>query len=348
MAEQVRLGMVGSGMMGQLAHLAYYVTLADVEVVAIAEGRAKLAQRVAARYEVPEVVPDHRALLERDDLDGVVAILPIYLNYGVGMDVLAAGKHLATEKSISVGLPAARALSNAASEAGVVYQVSYMKRHDPGVVAARQQIDSWRASGEAGDLRLARIWCCSPGDWTWHIEAPLRTDEPMPAYQAAPEPATGADEAMQKWVWTWLNYYSHQTNLMRYLLGEDYHVAYHDSWSGGDIVHAVTDRGARVILEFHKFHDPGWEEGFEVTFAEGRVKGSLPAPLSRQQPAAITIEHNGDDGRIVQPYLPPIGAMRAQAEGFVNAIRGGQQLSPASEAVKEVELAWGLAEELFG
>lgn len=348
MAEQVRLGMVGAGMMGQLAHLAHYVTLPDVEVVALAEGRPRLAARVAARYEVPEVVADHRALSERDDLDGIVAILPIHLNYGVGMDVLASGKHLATEKSISVGLPAGRALADAALEAGVVYQVSYMKRHDPGVLAAKQQVDAWRASGEAGELRLARIWCCAPGDWTWHIEAPLRTDEAVPAYDAAAEPETGADETVRKWVWTWLNYYSHQTNLMRYLLGEDYRVAYHDAWSGGDLVHAVTDRGARVLLEFHKFRHPGWDEGFELTFAEGRVRAALPAPLSRQQPAAVTIEHHGDDGRVVQPYLAPIGAMRAQAEGFVNAIRGGTQRSPASEAVKDVELAWSLAEELFG
>jgi len=60
----------------------------------------------------------------------------------------------------------------------------------------------------------------------------------------------------------------------------------------------------------------------------------------------VTIEHTAPTRGFVQPYLPPIGAMRAQAAGFVNAIRGGEQRSPASEAVKEVELAWALAEGL--
>jgi len=285
MAEQVRLGMVGAGMMGQLAHLAHYVALDDVAVVVLAEGRPRLAAQVAARYGVPEVVPDHRALLDREELDGVVAILPIHLNYGVGLDILAAGKHLATEKSISVGLPAGRALANAALEAGAIYQVSYMKRHDPGVLAAKAQSDAWRASGEAGDLRLARIWCCAPGDWTWHIEAPLRTDEPVPAYAAAPEPETGADEATRKWVWTWLNYYSHQTNLMRYLLGEDYTVAYHDSWSGGDLVHAVRTRRARAP-GVSQFRDRVGTKLRADLRRRPRSLAALPGPLSRQQPAA--------------------------------------------------------------
>ena len=346
MADKIRLGMVGGGMMGQLAHLAHYAARDDVEVVALAEGRAQLARTVATRYGVPHVVHDHRELLAHHDVDAVVAILPFHLNYGVGLDVLNAGKPLATEKSISVGLPAARALAAAADKSKAVYQVSYMKRHDPGVLTAKAQADAWRANGEAGELRLARIWCCAPGDWTWSIEAPLRTKEPIPPYDADPEPGTGADEETRKWVWTWLNYYSHQTNLMRYLLGEDYMVVYHDSWSGGDLVHGTTPSGARVILEFHKFKAPGWDEGFELTFAEGRIRASLPAPLARQQSADVTIEHNGDQPRVVRPFAPPVDAMKAQAEGFVNAIRTGETRSPASEAVKEIELAWALAEKL--
>lgn len=48
--------------MGQCAHLKNYVTVPDCEVVAIAELRSKMAQKVAAKYGVPHVYRDHGAV----------------------------------------------------------------------------------------------------------------------------------------------------------------------------------------------------------------------------------------------------------------------------------------------
>ncbi len=339
----IRLGFVGAGTMGQLAHLANYVGLPGVSLVALAEGRRELAAQVAARYGVAEVCENHRQLCERDDLDAVVAIAHFGLNYGLASDLLATGKHVLTEKSLSIRTTAADALVAAAARAQRVYQVAYMKRCDPGVRLARDTIAAWRAGGELGPLQLARIWCCE-GDWLWHIESPLRSAEPVPAYAAAPEPPqTGEDDASLGWVVSWLNYYSHQTNLLRYLLGEDYQVAYHDAWSGGDVVVAHSESGVRALLEFHKFRVSGWDEGFELVFRQGTVRGRLAAPMARQRAAVIEIERHDGRGGVEQPYVPPVWAMRAQAEAFVAAVRGGECLSPASEAAKEVHLAWQLA-----
>ncbi|NUP99088.1 MAG: Gfo/Idh/MocA family oxidoreductase, partial [Armatimonadetes bacterium] len=157
MDRPVRLGFVGAGMMGQLAHLANYATLPGVELVALAEGRTELAEAVAARYQVGAVFADHRAMLAEARLDAVVAICPFHLNYGLARAVLEAGLHLATEKPLCVGRPAAAELVELAAARGQVYQVSYMKRWDPGVELARRQVAAWRADGEAGELLLARV-----------------------------------------------------------------------------------------------------------------------------------------------------------------------------------------------
>lgn len=344
MPRTVRLGFVGAGMMGQQAHLANYVGLEGVELVALAEGRRELAAQVARRYGVAETCATHRELAAREDIDAVVAIMWFGLHYGVVRDLLAAGKHVATEKSLCITEPAADALVAAAEQSGKLYQVCYMKRFDPGVRYAVKLIRDLRRGGEAGELRLARIWC-SAGDWTWHIEPCLRTDEPVPPYDTEPEPPQpGASEDQMKWVWAWLNYFSHQTNLLRYVLGEDYDVAYHDAWSGGDVVVVHTPSGVRGLLEFHRFTSPGWDEGFEVTFERATVRVRLPAPLARQQAARVEVVWAGERPRIEQPYVEPIWAMRAQAEAFVEAVRGGPKLSPASEAAKEVRLAWRLAQ----
>lgn len=347
MSDNVRLGLVGSGTMGQWAHLANYAELDGVDLVVLAEGRAELAQRVATRYGIQETCANHTELAARDDLDAVVAILPFQLHYGVVRELLASGKHVATEKALCLTEPAGQALVEAAAAAGKIYQVCYMKRFDPAVVRARELIAGLRASGEAGELREARIWCCH-GDWTWQMAPPLRTTEPLPAYPAEPEPAQpGATPEQTAWATSWLNYYSHQTNLVRYLVGEDYQPAYHDHWSGGDLVVAHTPDGVRIVLEFTTYRVPGWDEGFELRFERAVVNGRLPAPLARQQSGELELLYAGQQPRVERPYTAPIWAMKAQAEAFIETVRsGGATLSPAAEAFKEVELAWGLCRQM--
>ena len=76
MSDTKRVGFVGVGSMGQCAHLINYTDLAGCQVVAIAEVRTELGERVARRYEVPKVYADHRQMLAAESLDGIVAAQP--------------------------------------------------------------------------------------------------------------------------------------------------------------------------------------------------------------------------------------------------------------------------------
>src|SRR5437868_2033010 len=71
----LRLGFVGCGTMGQLAHLENYARLPNVELVAVAEGRPRLAQLVAERYGFRRVYADHRALAGDAEVDAVVSVM---------------------------------------------------------------------------------------------------------------------------------------------------------------------------------------------------------------------------------------------------------------------------------
>ena len=133
MSEKIRLGFVGAGFMGQLAHIANYATIGDCELVALAEGRAETARAVAQRYGIRKVYSDHHQMLEQADIDGVVAIMHFDQYNAIIPDILAAGKPVATEKPICIRVDNARKLVGIAEEKGLLYQVGYMKRHDPRV-----------------------------------------------------------------------------------------------------------------------------------------------------------------------------------------------------------------------
>ena len=107
--EKIRLGFIGCGGMGQMAHIRNYAQLTDeCELVALAELRPQLAQDVATHYGIGEVFPDHKTLLAKADIDAVVAIMYYGLHYTVVPDILNAGKHLITEKPMGCRADTAR------------------------------------------------------------------------------------------------------------------------------------------------------------------------------------------------------------------------------------------------
>ena len=64
--SKVRIGFVGVGGMGQMAHLRNYVINKDCEVVALAELRRKTGETVARRYGIPKVYGSHKEMLAAD------------------------------------------------------------------------------------------------------------------------------------------------------------------------------------------------------------------------------------------------------------------------------------------
>lgn len=140
MSKKVRLGFVGCGYMGQLAHISNYAMIPDCELVALAEGRQNTAKAVANKYGIANVYSDHREMLEKAELDGVVAIMWYTLYHSVVPDIINAGLPLATEKPMCVSSETSKRMVEYADKKGVLYQIGYMKRHDPAAKLARETI----------------------------------------------------------------------------------------------------------------------------------------------------------------------------------------------------------------
>ena len=350
MEKKVRLGFIGSGFMGQKAHLDNFVTIQDCEIVALAEGREKTAQMVAQQYNIPKVYPHHRAMLEEEELDAVVAILPYSLHKSVVPDVLKAGKHLLTEKPICVQVETARALVELAETKGVIYQVGYMKRFTPAATVAQSTVRNWKQSGEAGNWTYLRA-AMPPGDWTFRIDPPVIADEPWPSYEEEePEgfPPTLSEEIAEIYN-AFVNYYIHQVNLIRFLLGEDYRATYADP--GGAVLVGESDSGVTLVLEMKGYGlKNDWEETYRMVFDKGKIDLSIPAPMARQRPGSVEIYKAFDDGAtplFERPSLPADWCFKMQAQGFIQSIKEGTpSVSPASHALRDLEVAMQYAQLL--
>ncbi|MGQ9729972.1 MAG: Gfo/Idh/MocA family protein [Candidatus Zipacnadales bacterium] len=339
--ENVRLGFVGVGVMGQCAHLRNYVTIPGCEVVAIAELRQELGQRVAARYGVPRVYPDHEALLANEQLDGLVASQPFTRHGTLVPELLKAGVPLFTEKPLAGCVEQGEKIVRALEVSGTWHMVGYHKRSDPATMYAKAEIERLQTNGELGPLRYVRI-VMPPGDWiAGGFTDLISTNESLPPLEWDP-PATDMDEPTFAQYTSFVNYYIHQVNLLRHLLGEPYRVTFADR--AGVLLVAESESGVTGIIEMAPYHTTiDWQESALVAFQKGYVRIELPAPLASNRPGRVEIYRdpgNSSTPELTVPILPWVHAMRQQAINFVAAIKGEcPPMCTAQEAFEDLKVA---------
>lgn len=342
MAEsKVRIGFVGVGNMGQAAHLRNYATLPDCDVVAIAEVRPALAARVAQRYGVPRLYPSAAEMLAHEHLDGIVAPQPYTRHGHLITPLYAAGLPLLTEKPLASSVAVGERMVAALRDGGSWHMVGYHKRSDPATMYARQEIERLRQSGEVGALRYVRI-IMPDGDWiAGGFNDLIRSDEAVPLISDDP-PDPEMDAATFTAYSAFVNYYIHQVNLMRYLLGEPYRVTYADP--SGVLLAVQSENGVAGTIEMAPYRTTlGWHEAALVAFEHGYVKLELPPPLAHNRAGHVEVLRDPGHGVSPQtavPVLPPIHAMRQQASNFLAAIRG-ERPAPceAAEALEDLRVA---------
>ncbi len=328
--------------MGQAAHLRNYASLRDdCEIVALAELRPKLAQAVARKYNIPRVYSTIADMLAAEKVEGIVASQPFNRHGQLVPELARAGVPIFTEKPIAASFAVGEQVVESVARSGAWHMVGYHKRSDPATEFAKRTIDELKTSGELGKLKYVRI-SMPPGDWIasgWTEN--LHTDDTMPNLELDPKPAD-MDAATAKEYEAFVNYYIHQVNLMRFLVGEPYRVTYADPAQVLFIAHSAS--GIPCTLEMAAYSTTvDWQETALVAFERGYVKLSLPAPLAFNRPGTVEILRdpgNGTTPVTSHPQMPWVHAMRNQALNFIKAIRG-EAPAPclAAEALEDLRVA---------
>ncbi len=357
MPDRIRVGYVGCGMMAQRVHLPNFASLPDCELMALAEVRRDLGEKVQRRYGIPRLYPDHRGLLDDPAVDAIAVSAPFALQGQIARDALAAGKHVFMEKPMAISRAQAEAIVAAGASTGARLMVAYMKRFDPGNELVQATVAGWRASGELGPVVLARAhgFC---GDWTAGIDLPpLETsDEPAP-----PAPT---EEHLPPWLparWAasyvgYLQQYTHNVNLLRFVLdaGDRVRVKHADLDPDGYTGVVILDvGGVRATLETGRLRYYRWDEHTQVYFERGWVHTWAPPLLLRNAVAEVEIYRSDEDGvpgdpgrrgtqhTITRAIPEPrwSWAYKREAAHFVECLRTGAPFrSPGEDALTDVRL----------
>lgn len=339
----IRLGYVGCGMMAQRVHLPNFSALPDARIVALAEVRRDLGEKVQRRYGIPRLYPDHHGLIDDPDVEAIAVSAPFALQGQIAKDCLAAGKHVFMEKPMAISLPQAEAILSAARSGGARLMVGYMKRYDPGNELVQATLSRWRSSGEAGGIQYARAhgFC---GDWTAGLDLPpLETS-------AEPAPPAPTEEHLPSWLperWAksyvgYLQQYTHNVNLLRFFLdaGDRIQVKHADldpDGYGGLVVFDVD--GVRATLESGRLAYHRWDEHTQVYFERGWVHTWAPPLLLRNATAEVEVYRSVTDGAgnvshaVTRPIPEPRWGWAYQREAayFVRCLQTGASFRSSGE-----------------
>lgn len=339
MAAKIRIGFVGAGFMGQLAHIRSYAVLRDeCELVALAEPRQRTAELVAARYGIARVYRDHRELLESEKLDGIVAPQKYTHHAALLPELYPNVPHLFTEKPLALGAATGDRLASLAGEAGCVHMLGYHRRSDPATAEAKRTVDEWKASGEMGALRYLRI-CYSGGDWMANAHDALidAGDEAPPLAAEEPPPELAGDDDALWALSKSTDQLVHPLNLLRHFLGERYSVVFvHVS---GRLCAFESESGVPATIEIDPYRvTVGLDEELLVAFERGYVR-LRPAPsLAIKRAGTLEVYRDPGAGAMPErifPQLPWIDPMQAQARTFLRVCRGAA--APPTDAAEAAE-----------
>lgn len=339
--SKLRIGFIGVGGMGQRAHLCNYVTIPDCEVVALAELRPELGRRVAQRYGIPNVYEDHRQMLAKEKLDGLVAAQHFSLHSRLLPELFETGLPVFTEKALASSIEGGQRIVDALAQSKSWHMVGYHKRSDPATRYVVDQINELKKTGELGTLKYVRI-TMPDGDWiAGGFTDLISTEEPMP--DIAPEPPASDMDArtFERYV-AFVNYYIHQVNLMRYLMGEPYRAVHADA--SGVVLTVQSDSGVPGVIEMAPYVTTvDWQESALIAFEHGYIQLNLPAPVATHRPGTVEVFKDPGGGATpttLRPTLPWVHAMKQQAINFIAAIKGeADPPCDAAEALEDLKVA---------
>ncbi|HXD80964.1 MAG TPA: Gfo/Idh/MocA family oxidoreductase [Candidatus Acidoferrum sp.] len=274
---EVRIGVVGYGMMGRAHSYAY--TAAPVMrplsvrprlVVISGRDEGKVA-RAAAAYGFESWTADWRELVERRDVDIVDICTPPGTHAEIATAAAASGKALICEKPLAVSYAQAFNAMESAHRANVLNAVGFNYRRLPAVSLMKRMVDE----GAVGKVRLWRgVWLSDefvdpgiPFDWR---------------FDRAVGGSTIADLG------------SHLIDMALWMVGDvaevsaqsETFVTERSNPSGGRPVPVTVDEASSALLRF-----------------QGGARGTVEmARTAVRRPCDFTIEVNGDKGTLVFEY----------------------------------------------
>ena len=172
--SKVRVGIIGAGNIAKL-HALGYANAPNAELHAVCDVNGERARERAAQWGAAKSYTDYRDLLDDPEVDAVDVITPHHLHARMGVDALAAGKHVSMQKPMAMTVAECDELIAAADRAAGIFRTFENFQYYPPLVRARNILESG-AIGEPLSMRMKVTigtregWEIPYERWSWRFD----------------------------------------------------------------------------------------------------------------------------------------------------------------------------------
>jgi predicted dehydrogenase len=351
--QRLKIGVIGCGAIAQIQHLPHLRELDDQFAIGgLSDLSPKLLEYVGEQYGVP---PERRFIdyhdLLRSDINGVI-VCPSGSHAPPSIAAAEAGKHVLVEKPMCTTVREARAIAEAADQAGVLLMVAYMKRHEPAYQFAQQKVS------EMSDVRFIQVNHLHPDNDLHTAEFKVRRFDDIP-----PDARAQWQTEQQRLIAEALDYpdgtalppaIAHAYNLilgsmihdignLHGLFGAPRQVLSSEIWLDGRAVSTVLDYGdeRRAVASWVDLPELwDFKETLEVYGSRQRVLVSFPTGFARGLPSYVTLHGmDGDGTPWRREYAWHDNPFKLELQHFGECIRtGSPPRTTGRDAVDDIQL----------
>jgi myo-inositol 2-dehydrogenase/D-chiro-inositol 1-dehydrogenase/scyllo-inositol 2-dehydrogenase (NAD+) len=146
----------------------YSSRIPGTRIVALSDTREENARRAADELGLSRVYTDYREALRKSGADAVIVATPTKFHRDIVTAAAEEKKHIFCEKPMAMDGEECKAMIAAASDAGVILQIGFMRRFDANFRRAKEMVDS----GGIGDLVSVKSQTRGPSvpqEWMYDI-----------------------------------------------------------------------------------------------------------------------------------------------------------------------------------
>ena len=168
--EAVRVCLVGSGRVGHLYSSIYQKYITEAKIVAVVDTDILRTREVASECNIPDenIFDNFEQAIEKVKIDTALITTPTFTHAKLTVLAAESGLHVFCEKPMAVDLQDCDLMIRACNKAGVLFQIGFMRRFDPGFMGAKKHIDD----GIIGEPIMIKSVGRGPGlppKWTYDI-----------------------------------------------------------------------------------------------------------------------------------------------------------------------------------
>ena len=173
--DRVRMGLIGAGNVARL-HARAYNAHPRAELHAVCDVNEERVRERQRDWGAAKAYTDYRELLADPEIDAVEVITPHHLHVTMGVDALAAGKHVSMQKPMATTTAECDELiAAAAARPGRYFRTFENFQYYPPIVRAKELLDAGEI-GEPLSIRMKVITGTKPGweipfeRWSWRFD----------------------------------------------------------------------------------------------------------------------------------------------------------------------------------